>query len=196
MKQIMRWVLPVFLIWGTGVCIAQSVSSGDIRGTVTDKTGAVIPGVKVTVTDLDTKVSKDFFTDGAGLFDTSAIVQGNYQLTFTKDGFDQLVRGPVTVQVGNMTVNAALVVGQVSEKVVVTTNVPLLNTESGEQTATLDSKSMDRLPQVGEDWENFMILLPGATGTPGGSQGASNPGQVVSVNGSLPYNNVIADGAS
>jgi len=196
MRLSMRWILPLFLVWGSVACMAQSVSSGDIRGTVTDKTGAVIPGVKVTVTDVDTGVSKDFFTDGAGVYDTSAIVQGNYQLIFTKDGFEQLVRGPVTVQVGNMKVDAQLSVGQVSEKVVVTTNVPLLNTESGEQTTTLDSKSMDQLPQVGEDWENFMILMPGATGTPGGSQGSSNPGQVVSVNGSLPYNNVIADGAS
>ncbi len=196
MKQTMRWILALSLIGGSAACLAQSVSSGDIRGTVTDKSGAVIPGVAVAVTDIDTGVTKNLVTDGSGVYDTSAIVQGNYQLTFTKEGFDQLVRGPVTVQVGNMTVNAALTVGQVSQKVVVTTNVPLLNTDSGEQTSTLDAKSMEQLPQVGQDWENFMILMPGATGAPGASQGASNPGQVVSVNGSLPYNNIIADGAS
>jgi len=45
-------------------------------------------------------------------------------------------------------------------------------------------------------WENFMILLPGASGTPNGSQGSSNPGQEVAINGNMPYSNILADGAS
>lgn len=196
MKESMWWILPLFLILGGGVSIAQSINAGDIRGTVTDTTGAVIPGVTVTVVDVDTGVTKTFITNHAGLYDTSSIVQGNYKLTFTKDGFEELIRGPVTVQVGYMTVNASLPVGKVAAEVVVTTNVPLLDTESGSQTTTVDSKSMEQMPQVGEDWENFMILLPGVTGVPGGNQGAVNPGQSASVNGSLPYNNVLADGAS
>lgn len=59
---------------------------------------------------------------------------------------------------------------------------------------------MDQLPNVGgangPDWQNFMILLPGATGTTGSSQGSTNPGQTVSTDGNLPYSNVLADGAS
>ena len=196
MRRIVRWVLPLFLIFPGGLCIAQSVSSADISGTVTDNTGAVIPGVSVTVTDLDTGVVKNFVTDNAGVYDTSAIVAGTYRISFTMNGFNELVRGPLTIQVGYTKVNAELSVGKVTQKVVVTTDVPLLNTTSGSETTTLSSKTMEQLPQVGEDWENFMILLPGATGTPGGSQGASNPQQAVSINGSLPYNNIIADGAS
>ncbi len=55
---------------------------------------------------------------------------------------------------------------------------------------------MAQLPQVSEDWQNFMILLPGASGTVGGSQGSSNPGQEVAINGNLPYSNILQDGAS
>jgi hypothetical protein len=176
---------------------AQSMNAGDIRGTVTDATGAVIPGAKVTVTNDATQVAKTFTTDSAGLYDTSSIVSGTYTLTFTMTGFQQLVRGPVTVQVGYTTVNASLTVGTVSEKVVVNTNVPLLQTETGEQVTTLEAKSMAQLPQTGgASWENFAILLPGATGTPKSSAGANNPGQEVAVNGNLPYSNVLADGAS
>ncbi len=200
MTNMRRWVLPLFLAFASGACFAQSTNSGDIRGTVTDSTGALIPGVAVTVVNIDTGVSKDFTTNDAGLYDTNSIVTGSYTVTFFKDGFEKLVRGPVSVQVGFTSVNAELKVGAATQVVTVSTDVPLLKTESGDQSSTMESKSMEQLPQVaggaGVSWENFMILLPGATGTPNGSQGASNPGQEVAVNGNLPYSNILADGAS
>jgi hypothetical protein len=186
----------VFCLLMTGIGLAQSTNSGDIRGSVTDATGALIPGVTVTVLNVDTGVSKDYVTNQDGLYDTSSIVAGSYKLTFAKDGFEGLVRGPITLEVGNTTVNAKLKVGATTDQVVVNSDVPLLQTESGDQTTTLDSKTMSQLPQVTQDWENFMILLPGTSGTPGSSNGSSNPGQVVSSNGNLPYSNILADGAS
>ncbi len=198
MKNALKWTLSLLLLAGAGrgINLAQSVNSGDIRGTVTDPSGALMPGVTVTVLNVDTGVSKDFVTNQDGLYDTSSIVTGNYRVTFTDPGFETLIRGPVTVQVGFITVNALLKVGAASQQVTVSADVPLLQTESGEQSTTLESKSMSQLPQVSEDWENFMILLPGASGTVGGSQGSSNPGQEVAINGNLPYSNILADGAS
>jgi Carboxypeptidase regulatory-like domain/TonB dependent receptor len=196
MTNLRQWVLPFFLVLASAACFAQSTNSGDIRGSVTDSSGALIPGVKITVLDIETGVAKEFTTNQDGLYDTSSIVTGSYQVTFTKDGFERLVRGPVTVQVGFTTVNAELVVGAATQSVSVTADVPLLQTETMEQSTTLESKSMSQLPQVTQDWENFMILIPGATGTPGGSQGSSNPGQEVAINGNLPYSNILADGAS
>ena len=162
---------------------------------MTDSSGALLPGVKITVLNVDTGVSKDYTTDSAGLYDTSSIVAGNYTLTFQIEGFDRLVRGPVTLQVGVTTVNAQLKVGSVSQEVVVNTDVPLLKTESGEQSTILDAASMSQLPQTGQDWENFTIMLPGAAGN-NSFGNAENPGQVAAVNGNLPYNAVLADGAS
>ncbi|MGA8042535.1 MAG: carboxypeptidase-like regulatory domain-containing protein, partial [Terracidiphilus sp.] len=197
MSKYLRWLLPLFLLLvGSGTGFTQSMNAGDLRGTVTDPSGALVPGVTVTVVNVDTGVSKTFTTNNVGLYDTSSIVAGNYQVTFSKTGFQELIRGPITLQVGFTTVNAQLSVGSTSTEVTVNTDVPLLGTESGDLTTTLDFKSMAQLPQVGQDWQNFMILLPGATGTPSGNQGSSNPGQAVSVNGTLPFNNVIADGAS
>jgi hypothetical protein len=196
MTNLRRCVLPLFLVLTSAACLAQSTNAGDIRGTVTDASGAQIPGVKITVTNVDTGVSKDYTTNDAGLYDTDSIVTGNYTVTFTKDGFQKLVRGPVTVQVGYIQVNGELKVGATSQEVTVTADVALLKTETSEQSTTLESKSMALLPQVTQDWQNFMILLPGAAGTVNGSQGSSNPGQEVAVNGNLPYSNIIADGAS
>lgn len=201
MKKITRWVSPVLLVLLCSVLsLGQSTNAGDIRGTVTDASGALIPDVTVTVTNVETGVTKTYTTNDAGLFDTNSIVTGSYTVTFTKSGFGKLVRGPVTVEVGFTTVNGELKVGATTEEVTVTTDVPLLQTENGEQNTTLESKSMAQLPQVTQDWENFTILLPGASSCKANdgscSQSSNNPGQEVAVNGNLPYSNILADGSS
>jgi len=196
MKRMALWILPLSLVLASITGFAQSTNAGDIRGTVTDASGALIPGVAVTVTNVDTGVTKTLVTNDSGLYDTDSIVTGNYTLTFSKEGFQKLVRGPITVQVGFMTVNGELKIGSTAESVTVEADVPLLQTETSEQSTTFTSKSMVALPQVTQTWENFTILLPGATGATGSSQGTANPGQVVAVNGNLPYSNIIADGAS
>src|SRR5713226_8938907 len=196
MLKVWRWVLSLLLVLGSAACFGQSTNAGDIRGSVTDPSGALIPGVTVTVTNVDTGISKDFTTNDAGLYDTDSIVTGRYTIAFKKDGFQRLVRGPVTVQVGFTTVNGELKVGSSMEEITVTSDVALLQTETSEQSTTLVAKSMVELPQVTQDWENFTILLPGATGATSSAQGSSNPGQLVAVNGNLPYSNILADGAS
>lgn len=192
MKNRLCWTLfLLLLIGGSGASFAQSTNSGDIRGTVTDSSGALLPDVSVAVTNKDTGVTKNLTTNHDGLYDTSSIVVGTYEVTFSKNGFAPFKRSTVTVQVGVMTVNAVMKVGSVAQEVVVNTDAPLLQTESGEQSTTLAAKEMAQLPNVNQDWQNFTILLPGTAGTTN-----PNPGQLVSANGNLPYSNVLADGAS
>ena len=193
MKKVLRWALPLFLliVSGSAACFAQSVNAGDIRGSVTDTTGALVPGVAVTVLNVDTGVSKKLTTNQAGLYDTNSIIPGHYTITFTRDGFEQLVRGPITLEVGFTTVNGQLQVGSTKQQVTVTSDVSLLTTETGDQSTILNAKAMDELPQVTQTWENFVILLPGAAGT-----SSSSPGQEAAINGNLPYSNILSDGAS
>ncbi len=191
--------IAILLIMGaccTRDAYAQNTNSGDIRGTVTDNTGALIPKVTVTVLNIDTGVSKNFVTDQAGLYDTASILPGSYKVTFTKQGFETLVRGPVTLDVGYLTVDASLKVGSTSEQVMVTTDEPLMQTESGSQTTTLESQTLTKLPLVNEDFANFMILMPGAVGTASNAPTTTNPGMVAAVDGNLPYTNILNDGVS
>ncbi len=208
MKNGMRWILPLLLlVSGSGMCLAQNTNSGDLRGTTTDTTGAVIPGVTVTVTDVDRGVVRTYTTDGAGLYDTGAIPEGHYLVKFVKDGFETLVRGPVTLTLGIEAVNAEMNVGTVSTQVTVTTDVPMLNTETGSLEPTLEADTMDELPQVGSgngggaDWENFIQLMPGAVGTPENQNGeapgqGNNVGTSASINGNEPYQSYLQDGAT
>ena len=200
-----QWLAMLFtvLLW-TGItqdAFSQSTNSGDISGVVTDTTGAPIPGATVTVLNIATGVSKELVTNSAGVYDTSSIVAGTYKLTFARAGFATLVRSSITVIVGPTTINASLSVGGVSQEIVVSTDVPLLRTENGEQSLTLSAETLQELPEVGQDWTSFSILLPGAAGAPGGSQGSlaqagsTAPGITVAVNGNLPYSTVLSDGA-
>ena len=177
---------------------AQSMNAGDIRGVVTDVSGAILPDVTVTVVNKNTGVTKVLTTNQDGLFDTASIVTGTYEITFSKPGFQTLIRSSITVNIGEIPINVQMTVGAVTEQVIVNTDVPLLSTENAEQSTTLDARQLSQLPQVGQDWQNFVILLPGASGAPmaGGSQGANDPGQVASINGNLPYSTILADGAA
>ncbi|MGH9343398.1 MAG: carboxypeptidase regulatory-like domain-containing protein, partial [Terriglobia bacterium] len=210
MQKIARIVL-VGVIFSTlafaAAAIAQNTNSGDIRGTVTDPSGAVVPGVTVKVTNINMGVTKTFITNSAGLYDTVSTPPGNYKITFTKPGFKQLTLGPVALRVAIITENAVLQVGEITQQVTVTTGgAPLLQTETGQQGTIMVASDMDKLPQLGagitgNDWANFNIYLPGAGGTTQGRNslggGAWNAGDAVSINGNLPnFGNFLQDGAS
>ena len=191
----MRFGIVFVLLLFVGSTFAQNTNSGDIRGTVTDATGAVIPGATVTVLDVDKGVTTTYVTNGAGLYDTGSIVTDHYTVTFTREGFGTFVRGPVTLQVQTLTIDASLPTGATAQTVRVTTDAPLLETESGAQSTTLPANELNALPNFGvPSWESFTILMPGASGTPSNGLSAVNPGQAVSVNGNATYYNVLADG--
>jgi Carboxypeptidase regulatory-like domain len=167
--------------------LAQNTNSGDIQGVVRDPSGAVIPGAHVAIRNVDTGVVKDLTTNNDGIYDAVSILPGNYQLTFDKPGFGQLVRNGVELTVGVISIDAQLTVGSAQQRVEVTEAAPLLNTENAQQGTVLESKSMQQLPNVGQSWGNFTKMLPGAAGS----------GTGVAVNGNMPYyTNFLADGAN
>ena len=157
-----------------GVAVAQGTNSGDIRGTVTDPTGAVVPGVKVTVTNVETGVSLEFTTNASGLYDTVSTLPGNYSVKFSKAGFEDFTVSGIALQAGDpQTVNGHLTVGTTTTSVSVTAATPLLQTESGDQSTTIGSRTIEELPSFGRDWTQLTKTLPGAVGS----------GSGVSVNG-------------
>lgn len=200
MTNLARFIMAMAIIGRTAFAFGQAMNSGDITGTVTDTTGAVVPGVTVTVLDVDKNVTHTFATNNSGSYDTGPIVTDHYLLTFTKEGFATYKRGPITVDVGQIGINVQMTVGQESQQVVVTTEAPLLETTSAEVSSTLESTTLQELPQIGgnyADWADFVVLQPGATGSPqvafGGNLGM---GTEASVNGSLPYFTGLMDGAN
>ena len=196
MRQILKMKALIMISVGalsTGLACGQATNSGDIRGSVTDSSGALVPDVTVTVTNVNTGITKVLKTNSAGLYDTNSIVVGTYSVSFEHQGFTRFERSGISLQVGISTVNAVLKVGVTQDAVQVEANdLPLLETESGTQQTTLEARAMQDLPNVGQDWENFAITIPGSAGL----RGQNNPGQQISANGNLPYNNILSDGVS
>jgi hypothetical protein len=185
------------------VGLAQNTNSGDIRGTVVDASGAVIGGVNVTVTDNDTGVVKRLVTNSDGLYDTNSILPGNYTIEFGKTGFATLKRGPIPLEVGIVTVDATLKVGSSTETVEVSSTAPLLKTEDAQVATTLSTHQLADLPNVdpANGWTYLLKLLPGATSTPGGTNGGGsgdeNPGVDQAIAGTMPYfSSYLVDGGS
>ena len=174
-------------------CFGQNANSGEIKGQVSDATGAVIIGANVVVLDTGTGITTTTKTNNAGLYDLPSLPTGQYKITFSKPGFRDEVRNGITLQVATVAVNAVLQVGQASQQVVVTANVPLLQTEDSAQHLNFNTKAVQNAPIVGGIWYNELTNeLPGVNG--GGGQDAS--GQGVGVNGTEGYSGTfLIDGA-
>ena len=191
------------LLCVAGIGLAQNTNSADIRGTATDPSGAVLSDVTVTVLNNDTGVSRVFVTNSDGIYDTNSILPGTYTVSFTKQGFDKLVKNSIVLQVGLVTIDGAMHVGSITQEVVVTSNLPLLKTEDAQVATTMTTQQLTDLPSVdpANGWTSLLKLLPGATSTPmgtnGGGSGDENPGPDQAIAGSMPYfSSFLVDGGS
>lgn len=191
-KKIAAWlVICGVSLLSTAPGLCQSTNSADIRGTATESSGALLPGVQVTILNTDTGVSKTFVTNQDGVYDTSSILPGHYKITFKKEGFEEYVRSSIAVGVGTVTVDGSLRLGSTTQKVVVTTELPLLTTETGGFSEILDQKALATLPIVGDQQVgDYMYTLPGAV-----PAGSGDEGESVASYGNLPFVNVLTDGA-
>jgi hypothetical protein len=174
----------VLLITGTRSTLGQNTNSGEIKGTVTDSSNAVIPGATVTILNIGTGVSMITVTNGDGIYDAPSVPTGEYTITFTKAGFRDAVRKGITLHLATIAIDASLQVGIATQQVVVTADAPLLQTENSAQNMDFNEQAIQDAPIVGGVWYNELTNeLPGVNG--GGSQDAS--GQGIGVNGTQGY---------
>ena len=165
---------------------AQNTNTGEIKGIVTDPSGAVIPNVAVTITNVQTGVATKAKTDGSGLYDVPSLLPGQYSISFKAAGFKEFVRTGVALEVETIGINAQLQVGSEAEEVTVTAQAPLLQTESSDQHVIFNTQTVQDAPTVGGVWYNELTdVLPGVNPGGGGSQDAS--GQGVGINGMQGY---------
>lgn len=145
-----RSIVPVAVLGlCAGMAFGQATNSADLTGTVTDSTGAVIPGVTITVRDIDKGVEHVYTSNGSGLYDTGPIVpDDHYTIIFKRDGFAGLQRGPMVLHVGRIGLDAQLSIAQTSQQIVVNEAAPLLETTTPEISTTLAEDTLQNLPQI------------------------------------------------
>jgi hypothetical protein len=176
-------VLSLCLICSALVC-AQS-TGGRILGRVADPSGAVLAGVKVTLTNEATGVSSDTVTSGGGEYGFPQVSVGLYRMEFDLAGFKKNIQRGVNVDLNQVvTINSLLQIGQSRETVEVTSEAPLVDTTSTQLGSIMDAHQVSNLPLNSRDTYQLLQLQPGVQGV-GGSDlfYGSNTAGAVSVNG-------------
>jgi hypothetical protein len=137
-----------------------------ISGDVTDASGAAAVGVKVVARNLEQNVEYNSVTNDEGRYVTPFLPPGAYTLRFEKAGFKPLIRESIRLSaVDRVNISVQLQVGTLSESVTVTSEAPLLQTESAVRTGTIESKMISDIPTAGRNLFQFQYTLPGVTKT-------------------------------
>jgi len=151
-------VLPV------GLYSQSSVTAGAIRGAVSDKSGAIVPGASIVLLSQNTGEKLTRVTNEAGIFVFPSQPVGIYTLQATAPGFQQERVGPLDVQVGQtLKVNLRLQPGTGSESINVSGESPLLQTEDSTQSSVVNRGLLEGLPLSGRRFLDFALLVPNAT---------------------------------
>ena len=170
---------------------------GTILGTVTDESGAVISGAKITVHNVNTGQDRSALTSADGSYSVPELPIGTYTVTVSQSGFHASAMSGVVVDVATeRRVDVVLKPGEVSQTVEVSGEaLPQVETTSAELGGTLTSGTIENLPVNGRDYTKLIYLNPGVAGSP--DQITDSPGSygTFSMNGSRGRsNNYLLDG--
>jgi hypothetical protein len=155
-------LLATVLVVGASVPSQAQAVYGSISGTVADNTGAVLPGVTVTITSLERKTTDEVVTNESGFYLKDRLLPGAYEVRAGLAGFKQAVFSNVSVNVDtNTPLNIGLELGEVSEQITVTGFSPLLRTDRADVATTFESRQITDLPVLDRNFTKFVLLTPG-----------------------------------
>ncbi|MBI3693511.1 MAG: TonB-dependent receptor [Acidobacteria bacterium] len=154
------WLLPSVLPAQTPV--------GAIVGTVRDTSGAVVPGARVIIRNVQTGVQNTVETDELGNYMIAYLTPGEYQVRCERGGFESFQRTGILLQMDHkLRVDIDLQVGEATETVTVNAGTPLLETETSTLGQVIDTRKVLDLPQVDSNVFSLVALAPGVQTQPG-----------------------------
>jgi hypothetical protein len=196
MPHAIRRFLLAIAFFVTAVPAFAQLDTGTIVGTVTDSSGAVLPGVTVTVTQEGTDVVLTTVTNASGQYIFPGLRVGRYTVAAELQGFRRGVRTDVSVSVQDRRgVDFELEVGVVTEAITVSARTEILQTQSADIGAVVDERQVRDLPLLGRRYAELALLTPGVVVAPAGitSRGEDT---FFNANGNFAtWNNYTLDGA-
>src|SRR5881296_3558392 len=160
-----RFVTLIFalIVLGTCLSVAQT-STATILGTVKDSTGALVPGVSITVKHTESGLTRNVVSGERGGYNVPLLPVGPYELTTTMPGFKQVVRSGVNLVVGQeAVVDLTLEVGANTEQVTVTEEAPLVNTTTSSTSGVITEQQVKELPLNGRSFDQLIALNAGVS---------------------------------
>ncbi|HEX3086676.1 MAG TPA: carboxypeptidase-like regulatory domain-containing protein, partial [Pyrinomonadaceae bacterium] len=161
-----------FLVFGVLALVSltafgQTTSTGSLTGTVTDPTGAVVPGATVTVTSTATAQEFNAKTNDEGVFTIPTLTAGLYTATISVKGFKQAKVTEIKIDAGKpSSFNVAMEVGSQDQTVTIVGSAELLQTQTATVGTTLTGRQITDIPTASRNALDLVLALPG-TGTPG-----------------------------
>src|SRR5205809_4215643 len=153
--------LVVLIALGTCLSIAQT-STATILGTVKDTSGALIPGVSITVEHTETGQTRTVISSETGDYNVPLLPVGAYEITTAMPGFKQQIRSGINLIVGQQAViNLTLEVGAIAEQVTVTEEAPLVNTTLSSTSGLITEQQVKELPLNGRSFDQLLVLNVG-----------------------------------
>ena len=150
-------LLPVLPVFGQGAV-------SEVNGTAIDASGAVLPGVAVTLTEETTGLTRTVVSNDRGRFVAIAVTPGLYTIKAELAGFQTQSRSAVTIAVGQaLTINFALPIGTLTDQVTVTGEAPLIEPTQTQIGANITQKDIENLPMQGREQFALLQLVPGLT---------------------------------
>lgn len=190
---------------GVTVANAQTLTTGDLTGTVADPTGAVVPGATVTLSNLDTGATQNATTNATGVYRFTFLPPGRYTVRATSAGLQTSV-AHLTIQVGQaMTLNLTAQVQSATTVVQVNEAPSIVETENANQARSFSTSQIMDLPTPGGDITTLAFTVPGVVMNTGGgygnfsSHGLPGTANLFTINGNDyndPYLNLNNSGAS
>jgi hypothetical protein len=145
---------------------------GSVSGTVKDPSGALIPGVKLTLSNTATNAHWSAITNTSGEFQFLQLAPANYSLVAESSGFKKAAVASVLVQVDQVThVELAMEVGSLSESVQVEAVAPLLENDKSTMSSVVDTRTIANMPLNARQYLDLALLTPGAVPSQPGQQG-------------------------
>ncbi|MGH9545758.1 MAG: TonB-dependent receptor domain-containing protein [Terriglobales bacterium] len=171
-------LVSLFFAFSTCVFVQGQSTYGSITGSVTDPSGAAIAAAQVTLTNLGTAEKQVQPTGSDGLYSFVNLIPGNYRIDVEKPGFKRITQGPVVVQVQQTSkIDVSLPIGQATETVEVTSETPLLQSETSSLGQVIDARKATELPLNGRNIYNLAAVAPSVIpqGNTQGSPVGKNP---------------------
>jgi hypothetical protein len=162
----LRLLLLALLFTGLG-SVAHAQSTAVLKGTVTDAAGAAVPHAKVVVKNQATGVEWNTESDNVGSYQASSLPIGNYLITVIATGFETSIVKNITLETATtVTQNVEMKVGEVSEKVTVTVETPVIDSSTITMGQVIDQKTTQEIPLNGRHFVDLSLLTPGTVTPP------------------------------
>src|SRR5207247_10718735 len=151
-----------FLLFGTASTLLGQTTNATLRGSITDQSGAVLPGVTITAKNQSTAVERTTLSDETGNYQLAALPVGVYQIEVRLQGMKPQIVSGLTLEVGQIAIrNFKLEVGGLTEEVTVAGDAPVIETTTITVGQVINQRTVQEIPLNGRHFLDLGMLIPG-----------------------------------